>query len=60
MVLYEYMKSLGNDVDNLLTIRMCQLKYIRRFITGLFIKPMKDIMYYFLKQDSCTYNWEFF
>jgi len=37
MVLCEYLKSLRNDVNNLLTIRMCKLKYIERFITALFI-----------------------
>jgi len=31
------MESLWNDVNNVITIGMCQLIYIRRFITLLFI-----------------------
>jgi hypothetical protein len=39
MVLYEYPKSLRNDpmLKKIHTMRMCKVKYIRNYITTLFI-----------------------
>ena len=43
-VLYEFMNLLRNDIYNLISIRICELKYMGSFITVLFIQPMKDVM----------------
>jgi hypothetical protein len=44
MVLYKYMTSLWNAVQNLSGNSQVEVKYIRNSIMPLFIWPMKDIL----------------